>query len=51
MKEIEVLVEVYDDVLSIKDKFKNFKYNGLQKTIHEYYYDSKSEKSWSGCVN
>lgn len=43
MKEIEVLVEVYDDILSIKDKFKNFKYNGLQKTIDEYYYDSKSD--------
>lgn len=41
MKEIEVLVEVYDDILNIKNKFKNFNYKGLKNTIDEYYYDPK----------
>lgn len=43
MKEIEVLVEVYDDIKSIKNKFKKFKYEGLKKTIDEYYYDPKRD--------
>lgn len=43
MKEIEVLVEVYDDISSIKNKFKNFEYKGLKNTIDEYYYDPKSD--------
>ena len=41
MKEIEVLVEVYDSIDYIKSKFKDFKYEGLKKTIDEYYYDPK----------
>ena len=44
MKEIEILVEVYDDIKSIKDKFKDFKYIGLKHTIDEYYYDPKREE-------
>lgn len=39
MKEIEVLVEVYDDIEEIKGKFKCFEYKGLNRTIDEYYYD------------
>lgn len=41
MKEIEILVEVYDDVEKIKEIFKKFNYIGLKKTIDEYYYDPK----------
>lgn len=41
MKEIEILVEVYDDIDSIKEKLKNFNYKGLKQTIDEYYYDPK----------
>lgn len=41
MKEIEVLVEVFDDISSIKSKFKNFDYQGMKKTVDEYYYDTK----------
>ncbi len=43
MKEIEVLVEVYDDILSIKNKFEKFDYKGLKNTIDEYYYDPKRD--------
>lgn len=43
MKEIEVLVEVYDDIETIKNKFKKFNYVGLKKTIDEYYYDPKRD--------
>lgn len=43
MKEIEVLVEVYDDIEEIKEKFKCFDYKGLNHTIDEYYYDSNGE--------
>lgn len=42
MKEIEVLVEVYDDILSIKNIFEKFDYKGLKNTIDEYYYDPKT---------
>ena len=41
MKEIEILVEVYDNINSIKEKFANFDYIGLKHTIDEYYYDPK----------
>lgn len=44
MKEIEILVELYDEVEDVKDKFKNFKYEGLKRTIDEYYYDPKREE-------
>lgn len=39
MKEIEILVEVYDDIETIKKAFKKFEYLGLKKTVDEYYYD------------
>lgn len=41
MKEIEILVELYDDIDCIKEIFKKFKYIGLKKVIDEYYYDPK----------
>ncbi len=44
MKEIEILVEVYDDIKDIKDKFKDYNYIGLKHTIDEYYYDPKREE-------
>lgn len=43
MKEIEVLVEVYDEVNIVKDRLNDFGYKGLKKTIDEYYYDPKRE--------
>lgn len=43
MKEIEVLVEVYDEIEKIKEILKDFKYVGLKKTIDEYYYDPLRE--------
>ena len=43
MKEIEVLVEVYDDIEKVKSKLNKFNYIGLKKTIDEYYYDPKRE--------
>ena len=36
MKEIEVLVEIFDDINAIKEKFKKFKYVGLKRVIDEY---------------
>jgi predicted adenylyl cyclase CyaB len=39
MKEIEILVEVYEDSDIIKKKFSNFKHIGVRRTIDEYYYD------------
>ncbi len=39
MKEIEILVEVYDDVDKMKKIFEKFNYLGTKKTIDEYYYD------------
>ena len=39
MKEIEILVELYDDIEVVKEKIKKFNYVGLKKTIDEYYYD------------
>ena len=44
MKEIEVLVEVYDDIDIIKNKIKEFNYVGLKHTIDEYYYDPKRDE-------
>ena len=41
MKEIEILVEVYDTIDQIKEKFKKFNYLGLKRTVDEYYYDPK----------
>lgn len=39
MKEIEILVEVYDDLDKIKDILKKFEHKGNKITIDEYYYD------------
>ena len=44
MKEIEILVEVYDDINKTKEALKGFKYVGLKHTIDEYYYDPKREE-------
>ena len=41
MKEIEILVEVYDEIKKIKKSLKDFEYIGLKHTIDEYYYDPK----------
>ena len=43
MKEIEILVEVYDDLEVVRKKINSFEYVGLKKTIDEYYYDPKRE--------
>ena len=43
MKEIEILVEVYDDIDTVKEKLKQFEYVGLKHTIDEYYYDPKRD--------
>ena len=43
MKEIEILVEVYDDIETAKNTLKRFEYLGLKHTIDEYYYDPKRE--------
>lgn len=43
MKEIEVLVEVYDSIENVKKKLEKFNYKGLKNTIDEYYYDPKRE--------
>lgn len=39
MKEIEVLVEVYDNIDKVKDILNKFDYKGNKVTIDEYYYD------------
>ena len=39
MKEIEILVEVKDDIDTVKNKLKDFEHVGLNHTIDEYYYD------------
>ena len=36
MKEIEVLVEVYDSIENVKKKLEKFDYKGLKNTIDEY---------------
>ena len=43
MKEIEILVEVYEELSVIKKKFERFDYKGLNNTIDEYYYDPKRD--------
>ena len=43
MKEIEILVELYENIESIKNKFINFEYLGLKHVIDEYYYDPKRD--------
>ena len=35
MKEIEILVEVYDDINNVKEKLTKFEYIGLKHTIDE----------------
>ena len=39
MKEIEILVEVFENIDVIRQKFKDFEYKGNKLTIDEYYYD------------
>lgn len=39
MKEIEVLVEVYDDYKFVLEKLMKFEYKGLKETTDDYYYD------------
>ena len=39
MKEIEILVSVFDSKDIVKEKLKKFEYVGLKHTIDEYYYD------------
>lgn len=41
MKEIEILVEVYDDINKVKEVLSKYKYQGINHTIDEYYYDPK----------
>ena len=41
MKEIEILVEVYDKYEKVKKSLKKFEYMGLKHTVDEYYYDPK----------
>lgn len=43
MKEIEILVEVYDDLDVVKEKVKPFCYKGMQEIVDEYYYDPERE--------
>ena len=39
MKEIEVLVEVYDDIGKVKEALNKFDYKGKKVIVDEYYYD------------
>ncbi len=39
MKEIEILVEVFDEKAKVKRALKKYNYKGIKKTIDEYYYD------------
>ena len=44
MKEIEVLVEVYDDIEKAKSILNRFQYIGEKQVIDEYYYDPKRDE-------
>ena len=44
MKEIEILVEVYDDIEKVKNSLKEYEYIGLKHTVDEYYYDPKRDE-------
>ncbi len=41
MKEIEILVEVFDTKDRVKEILNSFNYIGLNKVVDEYYYDPK----------
>ncbi len=41
MREIEVLAELYDDIMTAMKKLKNCEYKGDKRTIDTYYFDSK----------
>lgn len=43
MKEIEILVQLYDSIEIVKNEFKDFEYLGLNHVIDEYYYDPKRD--------
>ena len=44
MKEIEILVEVYEDIAKIKQVLSKYDYKGLKKIKDEYYYDPKRDE-------
>ena len=44
MKEIEILVEVYDSIDKVKGILNNFTFEGIKTVIDEYYYDPKREE-------
>ncbi|MBP3800043.1 MAG: class IV adenylate cyclase [Bacilli bacterium] len=43
MKEIEVLVEVYEDIGKVKEILNQFEYVGKKQVVDEYYYDPKRD--------
>lgn len=43
MKEIEILVEVFDTKDRVKEILNSFNYIGLNKVVDEYYYDPKRD--------
>ena len=43
MKEIEILVEIYDQIDKVKGVLNKFNYIGVKETLDEYYYDPKRE--------
>ena len=43
MKEIEILVEVYEDINKMKNILEKFEYVGKKNVIDEYYYDPKRD--------
>ena len=43
MKEIEILVEVYDSIQNVKEKLNGLEYIGEKHIIDEYYYDPKRD--------
>lgn len=44
MKEIEILVEVFESIDKVKDALKKCEYTGLKHVIDEYYYDPKRDE-------
>ena len=43
MKEIEILVEIYDQIDKVKGVLNKFNYKGSKEVIDEYYYDPKRD--------
>ena len=44
MKEIEILVEIYDDIDKVKEVLNTFSYGGFKRVKDEYYYDPKRKE-------